>query len=89
MRRRLSINTAATDTTTGNVVVFPKSVKAKNPAAVMLGKLGGSKGGTIRAQRLSAERRKAIAQQAAQARWAKARMNEEAKASASRREGSG
>jgi hypothetical protein len=43
--------------------------KKKNPAAVALGKLGGSKGGKIRAKRLSASRRKEIAQQAARARW--------------------
>ena len=43
----------------------------KNPAAVALGKLGGSKGGKIRAQRLSGERKKEIAQLAAKARWAK------------------
>jgi hypothetical protein len=43
--------------------------KRKNPAAVALGKLGGSKGGKIRAQRLSAERRKEIAQKAAEVRW--------------------
>ena len=56
-----------------NVVTFPSPVRMKNPAAVALGKLGGSKGGTIRAQRLSPERRKEIAQQAAQARWAKSK----------------
>lgn len=54
-----------------NVVTFPTPIKVKNPAAVALGKLGGSKGGKIRAQRLSADQRTAIAQQAAQARWAK------------------
>jgi len=54
-----------------NVVQFPAQQKAKNPAAVALGKLGGSKGGKIRAERLSAERKKEIAQQAANARWAK------------------
>ena len=59
----------------------------KNPAAVALGKLGGSKGGTIRAQKLSPERKKAIAQKAAQARWAKARLMKEAEANTSRREG--
>jgi hypothetical protein len=53
------------------VVKFPAPVKVKNPAAVALGKLGGSKGGRIRAERLSPETRKAIAQQAANARWAK------------------
>lgn len=43
----------------------------KNPAAVALGRQGGLKGGNARANKLSAARRKAIAQQAAQARWAK------------------
>jgi hypothetical protein len=46
-------------------------VRVKNPAAVALGKLGGSKGGKIRAARLSPEQRTAIAAQAARARWAK------------------
>jgi len=55
------------------VVRFPVSAKVKNPAAVALGKLGGSKGGRIRAARLSPEERKAIAQTAAKARWAKAK----------------
>jgi hypothetical protein len=53
------------------LVEFPAPAKVKNPAAVALGKLGGSKGGRIRAERLSPEARKAIAQQAAKARWAK------------------
>jgi hypothetical protein len=43
----------------------------KNPAAVALGRQGGLKGGTARAKKITAARRKAIAQQAAQARWAK------------------
>jgi len=50
---------------------FPVPTRVKNPAAVALGKLGGSKGGKIRAERLSQEARTAIAQQAAKARWAK------------------
>jgi len=45
--------------------------KKKNPAAVVLGKLGGSKGGKIRAARLSPERRSEIARKAVLARWAK------------------
>jgi hypothetical protein len=45
----------------------------KNPAAVALGKLGGSKGGKIRAQRLSAKRRSEIARKAARARWRRKR----------------
>jgi len=45
--------------------------KEKNPAAVELGRLGGLKGGKARARKLSAERRKKIAQKAAQTRWQK------------------
>jgi hypothetical protein len=56
---------------TARVVEFPVQAKIKNPAAVALGKLGGSKGGKMRAANLTAEVRKAIAQQAANARWAK------------------
>jgi hypothetical protein len=41
----------------------------KNPAAVALGRLGGLKGGKARAEKLSAEERKAIAKKAAQKRW--------------------
>ena len=41
----------------------------KNPAAVALGRLGGLKGGKARAKKLSAERRKEIAEKAAKARW--------------------
>lgn len=47
--------------------------KKKNPNAVALGKLGGSKGGKIRAARLSPEQRQAIARKAVLARWAKAK----------------
>jgi hypothetical protein len=47
---------------------FPE--RAKNPAAVALGKLGGMKGGKARAAALSPEQRKEIAQRAAKARWA-------------------
>lgn len=70
------------------MITFPAPVRVKNPLAVALGKLGGSKGGKIRAEKLSTERKKAIAQQAAQARWAKARVKKEVEASASHREGS-
>ena len=41
----------------------------KNPAAVTLGRLGGLKGGKARAEKLTAEKRRAIAKNAAQARW--------------------
>lgn len=43
----------------------------KNPAAVALGRLGGLKGGMARAEKLSAKRRKEIAEKAAKARWKK------------------
>jgi hypothetical protein len=43
--------------------------KAKNQAAVQLGRLGGLKGGRARADRLNAEERSRIARRAAQARW--------------------
>lgn len=43
----------------------------KNPAAVELGKLGGKKGGRARAEKLSPERRREIAINAAKKRWEK------------------
>jgi hypothetical protein len=43
----------------------------KNAAAVELGRLGGLKGGRARADSLSAKKRSAIAQKAAEARWRK------------------
>jgi hypothetical protein len=45
--------------------------KKKNPNAVALGKLGGSKGGKIRAARLTPEQRREIARKAVTARWAR------------------
>lgn len=47
------------------------STKKKNPAAVALGKLGGSKGGKIRAKKLSPKRRSEIARKAVLTRWGK------------------
>ena len=44
----------------------------KNLAAVVLGRLGGRKGGPARAKKLTAEQRSEIAKNAAQARWRKA-----------------
>jgi hypothetical protein len=41
----------------------------KNPAAVALGRLGGLKGGKARADSLTSERRKEIAQKAIAKRW--------------------
>ncbi len=50
------------------VTTEPK--REKNPAAVALGRLGGLKGGKARAEKLSAKKRKEIAQKAALSRWA-------------------
>lgn len=50
---------------------LPDTEAGKNPAAVALGKLGGAKGGKVRAQNLSAKRRTQIAKAAARARWSK------------------
>jgi hypothetical protein len=50
-----------------------KVAKAKNPAAVALGRMGGLKGGRARAASLSKSRRSEIAAKAAAARWNKTR----------------
>lgn len=51
--------------------ILPKATKeqGKNPAAVMLGRLGGLKGGKARAEKLSREKRIEIARHAAKTRW--------------------
>ena len=51
----------------------PLVPKQKNEAAVSLGRLGGLKGGRARADMLTPEQRKEIAQRAAKQRWAKDR----------------
>jgi hypothetical protein len=43
--------------------------QGKDPAAVARGRLGGAKGGKVRAASLSKDRRIAIAQKAAKSRW--------------------
>ena len=43
--------------------------RAKNPAAVTLGRMGGLKGGKARAAKLTPAERSAIAKKAALARW--------------------
>jgi len=44
---------------------------AKDPERVERGKLGGAKGGNIRAAKLTPERRAEIARKAAEARWSR------------------
>jgi len=56
---------------TETVEVETIQFEGKNPHAVALGKLGGSKGGKIRAAKLTPEQRKEIAQKAARKRWEK------------------
>ena len=51
----------------------PDPARTKNPAAVALGRMGGKKGGRARANSLTGEQRKKIAQDAARARWARHR----------------
>ena len=52
--------------------VKKKAVKAKDPAAVALGRKGGLKGGKARAAKMTAEERAESARKAARARWAAA-----------------
>ena len=50
--------------------IIEAAIKAgKNPAAVLLGREGGRKGGKARAEKLTAEERSDIARRAALARW--------------------
>ena len=49
----------------------PPVERQKNPAAVLLGRLGGLKGGAARAAALSPKKRSQIAAKAAKTRWAK------------------
>ena len=51
--------------------IEPELVEGKNPHAVALGRLGGLKGGKARAEKLTPEQRKEIAQKAAQIRWSR------------------
>jgi hypothetical protein len=49
----------------------PDPPSGKNPAAVMLGRLGGAKGGKARAAKMTKKERTASAKKAAAARWGK------------------
>ena len=53
----------------------PDETEGKNPAAVALGRLGGLKGGNARAKKLSSEKRKEIARNAARKRWRSREQN--------------
>ncbi len=59
---------------------MPKSKpRAKNPAAVALGRKGGLKGGPARAANMTEEERSESARNAVLARWAKYRKNTQKK----------
>lgn len=49
--------------------------EGKNPAAVLLGRMGGLKGGVARANALSKKQRSRIAKKAARARWSKVKTS--------------
>jgi hypothetical protein len=51
--------------------IVGKATREKNHAAVLLGRLGGLKGGPARALALSREQRRKIALKAAKSRWSK------------------
>lgn len=68
---RRVVEQAIGETLTGDALPNPNA--GKNPAAVALGKLGGTKGGKARAAKLSPAKRKAIAKKAAIARWNQAK----------------
>ncbi len=48
---------------------FPQEANGKNPAAVVLGRLGGLKGGKARAKSLTKEQLSEIGRKGAKARW--------------------
>jgi hypothetical protein len=58
---------------------FEQMSKPKNPHAVALGKLGGSKGGKIRAAKLTPKQRSDIARKAVLARWERVKKTQDAK----------
>ncbi len=59
------------DLATGEATEPMTEDDGKDPAAVSLGRRGGLKGGSARADALTAERRSEIAKKAAAKRWAK------------------
>lgn len=67
--RDLTALAAAVVTQRTDEATEPDPYAGKNPAAVELGRLGGKKGGKIRAANLSAAKRSEIARHAARIRW--------------------
>jgi hypothetical protein len=56
---------------TGELLTDPPADSGKNPAAVALGRLGGLKGGKMRAKKLGKKKLSEAAKKAARARWGK------------------
>lgn len=59
------------DISVGEAEDEPATEIEKNPHAVALGRLGGLRGGKVRAERLAPEKRSEIARVAARSRWKK------------------
>jgi hypothetical protein len=73
-KKKLDFNELAKsimDKATMEEVLTNAAKEGKNPAAVLLGRMGGLKGGKARSLKLSAEKRSEIAQKAANVRWKK------------------
>ncbi|MGD0597934.1 MAG: hypothetical protein ABSA64_10505 [Sedimentisphaerales bacterium] len=71
-KKKLDMNLLAksiVDDSTSEKLLDKAVEDGKNPAAVLLGRLGGLKGGKARAIKLSAEQRTQIAKRAAKERW--------------------
>lgn len=68
--------TYITDKATGELL-DKATQEGKNPAAVLLGRLGGLKGGKARAKSLSPAQRTKIAKKAAKARWSKPKLKKQ------------
>jgi hypothetical protein len=51
----------------------PAKEDTRNPHAVALGRLGGKKGGKVRAEKLTPEQRSEISRKAGKARWKKSK----------------
>ncbi|MDZ4724253.1 MAG: hypothetical protein SGI97_10175 [candidate division Zixibacteria bacterium] len=74
-KKKLDLNELASSITEQATSDQPEEVEPvdpdKNPAAVALGRLGGLKGGKVRAKNMTKEQRSQAARKAAQARWKK------------------
>ncbi len=77
MGKRISLPRVADENVLAKHIVdsiiegFDEEPPKKNAAAVALGRKGGKKGGRVRADNLTDERKREIAQKAAKARWSK------------------